>query len=139
MGNENKLLSAEELKREKRKKQLAAIKASNEMLEQAKKTGKQTAVLFRNNDSAVVLVDLLERSNTAYRIRSGERTFFTYRLVSDICNIVRFSKDPSDTESFMQIYYKLGLFITLMIKSPFLDNQQSRRSKFIHIIWCEDS
>ena len=80
--------------------------------EQAKKTGKQTAVLFRNNDSAVVLVDLLERSNTAYRIRSGERTFFTYRLVSDICNIVRFSKDPSDTESFMQIYYKLGLFIT---------------------------
>ena len=80
--------------------------------EQAKKIGKQTAVLFRNNDSAVVLVDLLERSNTAYRIRSGERTFFAYRLVSDISNIIRFSKDPSDTESFMQIYYKLGLFIT---------------------------
>ena len=38
MANENKLLSAEELKREKRKKQLAAIKASNEMLEQAKAT-----------------------------------------------------------------------------------------------------
>ena len=38
MANENKLLSAEELKREKRKKQLATIKASNEMLEQAKAT-----------------------------------------------------------------------------------------------------
>ena len=38
MVSENKLLSAEELKREKRKKQLAAIKASNEMLEQAKAT-----------------------------------------------------------------------------------------------------
>ena len=38
MVNESKLLSAEELKREKRKKQLAAIKASNEMLEQAKAT-----------------------------------------------------------------------------------------------------
>ena len=79
--------------------------------EQAKKTGKQTAVLFRNNDSAVVLVDLLERSNTAYRIRSGERAFFTYRLVTDICNIIHFSKDTTDTESFMQIYYKLGLYI----------------------------
>ena len=38
MVNESKLLSAEELKREKRKKQLATIKASNEMLEQAKAT-----------------------------------------------------------------------------------------------------
>ena len=38
MVNESKLLSTEELKREKRKKQLAAIKASNEMLEQAKAT-----------------------------------------------------------------------------------------------------
>lgn len=38
MVNESKLLSAEELKREKRKKQLAVIKASNEMLEQAKAT-----------------------------------------------------------------------------------------------------
>ena len=80
--------------------------------EQAKKNRKQTAVLFRNNDSAVVLVDLFERNNTAYRIKSGERTFFSYRLVSDICNIIRFVKNPSDTESFMQIYYKLGLFIT---------------------------
>ena len=38
MVNESKLLSTEELKHEKRKKQLAAIKASNEMLEQAKAT-----------------------------------------------------------------------------------------------------
>ena len=40
----------------------------------AARNEQQTAALFRNNDSAVVLVDMLERNNIPYRLKGGEKT-----------------------------------------------------------------
>lgn len=78
----------------------------------AQRNEKQTAVLFRNNDSAVILVDLLERENTGYRLKGGEKTFFTSKPVLDVTAIINFINDPYDADSFMGIYYKIGLYIT---------------------------
>ena len=39
----------------------------------------ETAVLYRNNESAIPVVDLLERNNVPYRIRNAEVGFFTHR------------------------------------------------------------
>lgn len=71
----------------------------------------QTAVLYRNNESALPLVDLLERRGIPYRLRSAELTFFTHRIVQDIRNIIGFASDPRNTDLFLQIYYKISTYI----------------------------
>lgn len=71
----------------------------------------ETAVLYRNNESAIPVVDLLERNNVPYRIRNAEIGFFTHRTVIDITNIIKLAYDPRDTDAFMAVYYKLGLYL----------------------------
>lgn len=71
----------------------------------------QTAVLYRDNESVLPLVDRLERRGIPYRMRNADLTFFTHRTVTDILNIIRFAMNPKDTELFMQIYFKLNLYI----------------------------
>ena len=72
----------------------------------------QTAVLMRNNESAVPLVDLLEREGTPDRIKNKEISFFTHRTVQDLCCYLRLSRDPRDYEAFWQIYYKMGIYLS---------------------------
>lgn len=71
---------------------------------------RETAVLYRDNECAIPLIDLLERKNIPYRMRNADLSFFTHRTVLDVQNIIRFAMDPKDTELFMQIYYRLKLF-----------------------------
>ena len=72
----------------------------------------QTAVLYRNNESMLPIVDLLERRKIPYKIRNVELTFFTHRIVQDIRNIICFAINPKDTDLFLQIYYKLSTYIS---------------------------
>ena len=71
-----------------------------------------TAVLYRNNESAVPLIDRLEREGISYNVRSADLSFFTSRVIYDIAAIYRFLQDPSDPELFLQIYYKLSLYVS---------------------------
>lgn len=72
----------------------------------------ETAVLYRDNDSALPLLDLLDRRGISYRCRQVESLFFTNRVVRDITDIIRFAQSPGDGELFMNIYYKLGAGIS---------------------------
>lgn len=72
----------------------------------------QTAVLYRNNDSALPLIDLMERHGFPYRCRQMDDTFFTHRLVADLLDIIAFANDRRNTEAFLRIYYKIGCGIT---------------------------
>lgn len=79
----------------------------------AEKDGAETtAVLYRNNESAVPLIDRLEREGISYNVRSADLSFFTSRVIYDIAAIYRFLQDPSDQELFLQIYYKLSLYVS---------------------------
>lgn len=72
----------------------------------------KTAVLYRDNESAIPLVDLLERNGISYQIRNAELSFFTHRVVTDILNILRFSMDLKDAALFEMIYYKMGTYLS---------------------------
>lgn len=72
----------------------------------------ETAVLYRDNDSALPLMDLLERSGIPYRCRQVESVFFTNRVVRDITDIIRLAQAPGNAECFLNIYYKLGAGIS---------------------------
>lgn len=82
------------------------------LLKVAEDCRKQTAVLYRDNESVLPLVDLLERRGIPYRIRNAELAFFTHRVVLDIQNIILFAENPKDTELFLKIYYKLSTYIS---------------------------
>lgn len=72
---------------------------------------RQTAVLYRDNECMIPLVDLLERKGIPYQMPSKELTFFSHRTVVDLVNVIQFAMHPKDTELFLQIYYKLGIFL----------------------------
>ncbi|MBQ8591121.1 MAG: ATP-dependent helicase [Firmicutes bacterium] len=72
----------------------------------------ELAILYRDNDSALPLIDRLNRQNIGYRCRQIDSTFFSHRIVRDITDILKFALDPSDGELFMNIYYKLGAGIS---------------------------
>lgn len=72
---------------------------------------RQTAVLYRDNESIIPLVDVLERQGIAYRIRNADMGFFTHRVVMDIACILNFCMDPYDSESFLKIYFKCQTYL----------------------------
>ena len=71
----------------------------------------ETAVLYRDNESALPLVDLLDRQGIGYRMKSVDMAFFTSRVVTDVTNIMKFALDPCNTELFMKIYFKCQTFL----------------------------
>lgn len=73
----------------------------------------ETAILYRDNESALPLIDAFERNNISYRIvgNSKDFVFFSNKVVVDIINIIRFAYDTYNVEIFMQIYYKIGTYL----------------------------
>ena len=71
----------------------------------------QTAILYRDNDSSIPLVDLLDRAGIDYKMRNAELLFFKNRVVQDIVSIIKLALNSRDTDSFMSIYYKVGTFL----------------------------
>lgn len=78
----------------------------------AKRATHPIAILYRDNDSVIPLIDLFQRQQIPYRCRQVDCGFFTHRVVRDICNIIRFAAQPCNGELFLDLYYKLGAGIT---------------------------
>ncbi len=81
------------------------------ILIEAKNINKETAVLFRDNEMGIPLIDRFEMEGIPYTLKSGDITFFTNRFVKDIINILKFSQDYMDTHLFIQFYFKLNLYM----------------------------
>ena len=72
----------------------------------------ETAVLYRNNESALPVLDLLDRQGIACRCRQMDGTFFTHRVVRDMADFFTFAVNPADGACFLRMYYKLRAGIT---------------------------
>ena len=72
----------------------------------------RTAILYRDNESVLPLVDILERSSIPYNIKSADMSFFTNRVVLDIINMLRFAFVPMDAELFLKIYFKFQIYLS---------------------------
>lgn len=84
------------------------------LIEELKKHGdyKNTAILYRNNISAVGIVEYLERSNIPFYIKDIKLKFFSHWLVQDIVDFILLAQDTSRIESFENIYFKMNGFIS---------------------------
>lgn len=74
-------------------------------------TAHTVAVLYRDHECALPLIDLLERKEIPYRMRNAEISFFTHRTVLDVLNIMKLAMHPKDAETFLQVYYKINTYI----------------------------
>lgn len=72
---------------------------------------KSTAILFRNNISAINLVSFFIDDKIDFSINEDFLDFFKSQIIDDFFDIIRFSEDFYDTESFENIYYKIKTFI----------------------------
>ena len=89
-----------------------------------------TAVLFRNNDSALPLIDLLEREGVPYSCRQREGFFFTSPIVRDLTDMLEFSFDDTSREQFLRFYYKLDLKVKKAVILPILERMEPGESVF---------
>ena len=81
------------------------------LFEMAEVSDSGLTILYRDNESVIPLIDLLEREDFFYRIKSADMSFFSNRVVVDITNIMKFALNPSDPELFMNIYFKFQTYL----------------------------
>ena len=82
-----------------------------DICKELKKGEGQTAILYRNNDSALPLISYLEKEGIPYSCRGMEDTFFSNKVIRDAMQIIAFAFDPRSFELIWKIYYKLDLRI----------------------------
>ncbi len=80
------------------------------VVDTVKKSSGSVAVIYRNNFSAIPLVDLLSRQNMDFYIRDQKSSFRKNAVVSDILDFLRLSFDPTDLQAFSRVFYR-GTFL----------------------------
>lgn len=79
------------------------------------------AVLYRNNLSALALMDALDRRNIPFQLRSDVYRYFHHPVLNDIFDFFTLALDPCDVACFSRIYYKMNQFL----KKSFLSTLES--------------
>lgn len=95
----------------------------------------ETAILYRDNESAIPMIDLLERRGHQYCCKQLEGTFFKHKIVRDITDILRFAYAPADYERFEKIYYKISLGINKVQMMTAIKNAEVNREPVLeHVL-----
>lgn len=82
------------------------IKEAKELI----KKGESVAILYRNNLSAINILNYLNDTDD-FHIKDGKINFFSHFILKDLIDIMNFVKDPHDIKSFERIYYKLNMYL----------------------------
>lgn len=72
---------------------------------------KSNAILFRNNISAINLVTFLLDDGIDFAINNDFLDFFKSQIIDDFFDIIKFSDNFSNVETFENIYYKIRTFL----------------------------
>ena len=85
----------------------------NYLADRLSQGNKDTAILYRDSDSVVPLVDLFLRQGIPYKIRkNGEIGLFSSRETTEVISYLKLLIDPYDAENFLKIYFRTGCFFT---------------------------
>lgn len=82
------------------------------LLDNLRKETGSVAVLYRNNESVIPLLDVLDINNVPFIVREdGMDLFFTYKIVTEIMAYIKLGMNPLDYDSLSQIYYTFGAYL----------------------------
>lgn len=73
-------------------------------------SNKNVAILYRNNISALPLINKLLDFEDFY-IKDGKNAFFSHQIIKDVITTINLAKDTYDIASFEKIYYKFNLYL----------------------------
>ncbi|MCM3766969.1 ATP-dependent helicase [Neobacillus niacini] len=73
---------------------------------------REAAVLFRNNSSAIIVINELDRAGIPFYIKDHDLRFFSHWVVKDILNFMRLSFNENKLSVFMDIYKRLNLYLS---------------------------
>lgn len=68
-------------------------------------------ILYRNNISSICIANLFLENNIDFFVKDTKFDFFSNRILNDIKEILIFSEDTSNLDSFKKIYFKLNAYI----------------------------
>lgn len=88
-------------------------KQTNYVVKKAKaiaESGESVAILYRNNISSINMINAFDQSDDFY-IKDGKMAFYCHFIFQDLFDILNFSKDTYDIDSFERIYYKLNMYL----------------------------
>lgn len=71
-----------------------------------------TAVLYRNNTSAIPLMDALDRAGLPFYMKDSTIRFFTHWIVEDIMNFMRLAYNTKNISIFEKVYRKMNAYLT---------------------------
>jgi DNA helicase II / ATP-dependent DNA helicase PcrA len=72
---------------------------------------KNIAILYRNNISALTLIDELSRKGVAFHIKDTKMYVLKHWMLMDVLAFMTFSLDNSDLNVFEKIYYKMDAYL----------------------------
>lgn len=81
------------------------------VIDTVRKSNGSCAVIYRNNFSAIPLVDLLARQGVDFYIRDHKTAFRNHYVIGDILAFFDLSYDPSNLRAFSRIFHKTGAYI----------------------------
>lgn len=93
---------------------------------------RQTAILYRNNVSAINLIDHLEGANLPFYVRDSGYKFFNHWVIKDILNFMRFSYSDKNVRILETIYAKFDSYISKQ-QIDYLKGQDPTKSVFDHL------
>ncbi|MEY9970704.1 DNA helicase-2/ATP-dependent DNA helicase PcrA [Lysinibacillus sp. RC46] len=84
------------------------------LVDQLKKLSKRgtTAILYRNNMSAIPLMDAFDRAGLPFYMKDSTIRFFTHWVVDDILNFMRLAYNTKNITVFEKVYRKMNAYIT---------------------------
>ena len=71
-----------------------------------------SSILYRNNLSAIGIMEVFERNNIPFYMRDTNLRFFNHWMIEDIINFMIFSQDTSNIGIYESIYYKKKGYIS---------------------------
>ncbi len=72
----------------------------------------ECVILYRNNLSALGIIDILEKNNIPFYMRDKKIRFFNHWVVKDIINLLIFGQDTSRMDIYESLYYKIKGYIS---------------------------
>ena len=72
----------------------------------------QTAVLYRNNSSSIILINELDRGGISFYIKDEDKRFFSHWVIKDILNFMRLTYTDKRIDIFEKISAKMNGYIT---------------------------
>ncbi|HHW31208.1 MAG TPA: ATP-dependent helicase [Clostridiaceae bacterium] len=89
-----------------------------------------TAVLYRNNVSAISLAYELHARGIPFYLHEYKANFFRHWIIIDIIRFMEFSLDQANVKAFREIYYKMNIFISKAMADYAIENSNTGRNFF---------